>query len=86
VFWAIAGLPVRAEKHFIKKLEKGHFEWKGILKLKIRPTAGHKKKEEEFLQQLHDLFGIAHADVLDMFTIQEDKAFLLSEREKGRPE
>ena len=34
---------------------------------------------------LDDLFDIAHADVLKMIKIEEDKLFLSSQRKKGCP-
>jgi hypothetical protein len=32
------------------------------------------------------LFDIAHANALNLMTIEEDRAFLLAQREKGRPD
>lgn len=35
--------------------------------------------------KFNDLFDIAHANVFDMMTIEEDKLFLISQRQKDRP-
>lgn len=83
--WTKAGIPVRAPKHTIDKLEAVFVEWKGLLKHKDRTTPGHKLKENKFLEKLDDLFDFAHADALTMITIPEDREFLLSQRQKGRP-
>ena len=83
--WLKAGLPIRAEQHAIKKLENIHIEWQALQKHKNRPTPGHKKKEAEFVDRLEDVFDIAHADALTLITIPEDRAFLISQRKKGRP-
>lgn len=84
-FWHKAGIPVRAVKHCIDKLEGFFAEWKGLQKHKHRNTYGHKMKENAFITRLDDLFDIAHSDALTLITIPEDRAFLLSQRTKGRP-
>ena len=40
------------------------------------------EKEEAFSACFDDVFDVAHADALNMMTIQEDKDFLLAQREK----
>ena len=83
--WAKAGIQVHAPQHSIQKLEAVFFEWIGLQKHKTRLTVGHKSKENEFVAQLYDLFDIAHVNALALITIPEDRAFLLSQRQKGRP-
>lgn len=59
---------------------------------KLRKNKENKAKRSESLQQkeqnwkegLEELFDIAHADALELMTIQEDKDFLIAQREKGR--
>lgn len=41
-------------------------------------------KNAQFVSKLDDLFDIAHADALDLFSNEEDKAFLVAQRQKGR--
>lgn len=38
----------------------------------------------QFVSKLDDLFDIAHADALDLISIEEDRAFLVAQRQKGR--
>lgn len=38
-----------------------------------------------FIDELDNLFDIPHADSMAIMTIQEDKYFLLQQRQKGRP-
>ena len=66
------------------KLEKSFEEWSLLKKNKGRPTATQKARENSFISSLDDLFDVAHADALNMMTIEEDKQFLLAQREKGR--
>ena len=84
-FWEKAGIPTRCQQHSIQKLEKVFADWKGLRKHSTRSTPAHKSKEDEFVERLDDLFDIAHADALTLITIPEDKEFLLSQRQKGRP-
>ncbi|KAK0059431.1 adenylate kinase 9-like protein [Biomphalaria pfeifferi] len=84
-FWKKASIPTRAEQHCIQKLESVFYEWKGLQKHKSRSGEAHKKQEHEFVSHLEDLFDIAHQDALTIITNPEDRAFLLCQREKGRP-
>ena len=47
-------------------------------------TSLHRQQKAEFVENLENLFDIAHADALSMIKIPEDRAFLLAQREKGR--
>ena len=42
------------------------------------------QKEKDFKDDLDNLFDMAHQDALDMITIEEDKEFLIAQREKER--
>lgn len=42
-------------------------------------------KEKQFTDQLEDLFDIAHANAMQMISLEEDKSFLTLQRQKGRP-
>ncbi|KAE9535245.1 hypothetical protein AGLY_007978 [Aphis glycines] len=59
-------------------------EWKGILKNKNKTNQTLKQKEQLFGDSMNDLFDIAHQDSLNMISIQEDKLFLVKQREKER--
>ncbi|KAK0067270.1 hypothetical protein Bpfe_003368 [Biomphalaria pfeifferi] len=73
------------KKASIQKLESVFYEWKGLQKHKSRSGEAHKKQEHEFVSHLEDLFDIAHQDALTIISNPEDRAFLLRQREKGRP-
>lgn len=75
------------KKHVVAKIENIFKEWQKLNKNKenkAKRTEGIKQKEEEWRMKLEDLFDIAHADALNMIRIQEDKQFLIAQREKGR--
>jgi len=59
-------------------------EWRTLQKHAPRTTEVNKKKQECFVNELVDLFDIAHKDALDIIKIEIDRHFLLSEREKRR--
>lgn len=46
--------------------------------------ASHRKMEEDFKEHLKNLFDIAHVDALEIISIQEDRDFLIKQREQGR--
>lgn len=48
-------------------------------------TEASKVKVENFKEKIDDLFDIASADALNKMSIEEDKNFLLMQRQKGRP-
>ena len=49
-----------------------------------RQSITQKAHEEKFQQSLDDLFDVAHGNAPNMMTIEEDKQFLMVQREKGR--
>ena len=44
----------------------------------------HRKSEAKFVDVLDDLFDVAHADALQLIKIDEDREFLIAQREIGR--
>ena len=83
-FWARARIPIRLEKHNIDKLEQLHTTWWKLKKNAGRRTETQEKNEMTFTHNLDNLFDIAHMDALSIITIQEDRDFLIAQREKGR--
>lgn len=83
-FWNKANIPVRPKQHCVKKLETLFHKWQGLHKHAARKTSFQEMHEKAFTDCLEDLFDIAHADALNMITIDEDKQFLMAQREKGR--
>ena len=71
-------------KDCIAKLEKLHEEWRKLQKNTTRSVSpAQSKKVEVFKSSLDDLFDIAHQDSL--MTTNEDRQFMLLQRQKGRP-
>lgn len=85
IFWEKARIPTQEMKNCIPKLETMYQEWRQLQKHAGRSSEAQKKKEANFISKLEDLFDIAHANALNMISIEEDKQFLINQRKKGRP-
>lgn len=83
-FWHKARIPIRDAQNCQTKLERSFEEWRLLKKNKGRQSLSQQSREAEFTSRLDDLFDIAHADALSMIQIDEDRQFLLLQREKGR--
>ncbi|KAK2720673.1 hypothetical protein QYM36_004529 [Artemia franciscana] len=83
-FWQKARIPMRDHQNCQTKLEQAFEEWRLLKKNKARKSSTQQAREAAFVSRLEDLFDIAHADALNTMSIQEDKDFLLAQREKGR--
>ena len=83
-FWQKARIPMRDNQNCQTKLEQTFEEWRLLKKNKGRKTSTQQAREMEFFSRFDDLFDVAHANALNMMTIQEDKDFLLAQRKKGR--
>ena len=79
-----ARIPTKPEQHSIQKLEKLFSKWKDLKKLRNRSTQGEENKRNSFKQSLDDLFDISHSDAMKIIKLQEDRDFLIAQREKGR--
>ena len=84
VFWERARIPTRLEKHNISKLDQLHGKWTKLKKNAGRQTETQRTYETVFVEELDNLFDIAHMDAMTLITIQEDRDFLVAQREKGR--
>lgn len=85
VFWAKARVPIQAKKRCVDKVLLLHHEWKDATKHITRRTDTQKKKEENFVESLEGLFDVATESALQTIKIQEDREFLIMQRQKGRP-
>lgn len=85
VFWNKAHIPIQAKKHAVDKIMKLHEKWLGVFKSSTRKSEAQTAKEQAFVATFNDLFDIASADALDKIKNEEDKQFLLMQRQKGRP-
>ncbi|KAL4141447.1 hypothetical protein QTP88_004085 [Uroleucon formosanum] len=84
IFWQKARIPTRTEQKCVKKLEDLYQEWRNLQKLEHRKSEIQMHKNAQFISKLDDLFDIAHADALNLISIEEDRAFLVAQRQKGR--
>jgi len=84
-FWVCGNIPVKHRQDSIKKLEKLFDIWKGLKKNNGCRTEKQQSNEVIFSAKIAELFDIAHGNALDHIDNEEDKAFLLSQRKRGRP-
>lgn len=83
--WKKARIPTRGHQNCQTKLQQTFEEWRLLKKNKARTSPTQLAKESAFVSRLDDLFDIAHADALNNTSVlQEDKNFLLAQREKRR--
>lgn len=85
VFWSKAQIPTREEHHCIAKLEKLYNKWQNLQRSSKKKSDFQIQKEKDFIEQLPDLFDIAHANALEIMKNDIDRKFLISQRQKGRP-
>lgn len=85
VFWEKARIPTRDFPRCVDKLEKMYNEWRNLQKHATRKNENQINKEKQFTDQLKDLFDIAHANAMQMISLEEDKSFLTLQRQKERP-
>lgn len=85
VFWEKARIPTRDFPRCVDKLEKMYNEWRTLLKHATRKNENQINKEKQFTDQLEDLVDIAHANAMQMISLEEDKSFLTLQRQNGRP-
>lgn len=82
VFWLKARIRLREKQHCVKKVLDLYNKWKNLKKSKDRES--NIPKEKAFINELDDLFDIAHKDALD--TLEGDgKEFLVNQRKHRRP-
>lgn len=83
IFWIKAQIPTKQEIHCTEKLIKLHAKWRNLQKSSSRENDAQKCNENEFCDQLDNLFDIAYADALTLIK-REDRQFLLAQRMPGR--
>lgn len=82
--WDKASIPTRKKQHIKDKILKHFKQWQGLKKNKENKTKRSeaiRRKENTWQSQLDDLFDIAHSDALKNMKIEEDKKFLLAQRQ-----
>lgn len=85
IFWKKARIPTKDKADCVKKLKKNYELWRNLEKSKKRKSESYNSKVEEFEEGLDKLFEIAHSNALELMKIEVDKAFLISQRNPGRP-
>lgn len=83
--WSTEGIPTKHLPDVVVHVRKLHTTWQGLKKSINRKTATNIEKQDNFKADLDELFDIAHANATNLIKIDEDKEFLASQREKGRP-
>lgn len=86
IYWQQARIPTSRVDHCSGKLEKLYEKWRNILKtVASKRSNAQKQAADKFVDSLDDLFDIAATNALDQILIEEDKQFLIQQRQKGRP-
>ena len=85
IFWEKARIPTRRLNKSIVKLKSIYAEWRNLQKKKSTNTSLQKTKESQFEEKLDNLFDISAANALEVMTIEEDKEFLILQRQSGQP-
>jgi hypothetical protein len=85
IFWEKTRIPTRNFQCCIEKLEKMYNEWRNLQKHATRRNENQINKEKQFKDQLEDLYDIAHANAMQMISLEDDKKCLTLQRHKGRP-
>ncbi|XP_076060300.1 uncharacterized protein LOC143036625 [Oratosquilla oratoria] len=81
LFWAKAQIPTTTLFYAKKKLTDLVTKYEGLKKNRLRDSENQRMKEQMFCDDLDEIFDVAHKDALIMMKNEEDKAFLLSQRE-----
>ncbi|GBM17299.1 hypothetical protein AVEN_237286-1 [Araneus ventricosus] len=84
IFWEKQRIPTRATPHCVEKIMKMYNYWRNLQKSACRRSEKQEDNERNFISDLNNLFDIAHANALEIMKIEEDRKFLLSQREPGR--
>lgn len=84
IFWEKARIPIKQNQHCISKVLKIYDEWRYLQKNNKKDGNVFRERENAFKSNLDNLFDVAHADALSMLKIEEDRQFLISQRQPGR--
>lgn len=83
LFWDRARIPTALKCNIVKKIIGLYNKWTSLKKSKRRSQT-QIANENAFKKSLPCLFDIAHKNALQMITIEEDRKFLISQRQEGR--
>ena len=82
-FWDQAKIPIIRKDTVVSKVEKLYKHYQSIKRGKSRRFASQKQKESEFVAELPNLFNIASINAPAVMENQENREFLLAQREPG---
>lgn len=83
-FWAKARIPTMTSKSAARKLLAVYNKWQTLQRSRKRSGPTAEAARLEFTDSLGDLFDVAHDNALALTVFQEDRDFLLAQRERGR--
>lgn len=84
IFWKKARIPTQEPHKCKSKLKKLYELWQNLSKSINKTSEVLINKRLEFSNSMNDLFDISHQNSLIIMTVEEDKQFLIKQREKGR--
>lgn len=85
-FWEKARIPIQAKRKCVSKLEKLYSNWVTLHKNSNKQCSSYLDRKNEFRERIDNyIFDIATSNALESLTNEEDRDFLLQQRQKGRP-
>lgn len=86
IFWEQARIPVRDVYRCSDQILKLYKQWTTIKKrIPSKRSPAQIESAKKFQDSLDDLFDISPEDVFSRIRIEEDKQFLIKQKQKGRP-
>lgn len=82
--WEQARIPHRAESRCIEKIEALHNKWSTLRKNTQRKSKASLNAEQDFMEDLNNLFDIASADALQKIENPKDREYLELQRRRGQ--
>ena len=82
--WTKAFIPTTLKRNVIDKLEEWHSRWLLLNKNKGRVSEAQKEREKQYAKQLDVVFDISHTNALSLIKIQQDKNFLMDQRNQRK--
>lgn len=83
IYWEKARIPTKSIPNSVKKLVNLYQVWRDLQKNAQKTQDVFKQRRQEFVNDLDNLFDIAHVDALQLIKINEDRIFLQRQREPG---
>ncbi|GBN94710.1 hypothetical protein AVEN_18764-1 [Araneus ventricosus] len=85
IFWEKARIPTKSLSNCVRKFVNVYQVWRDLQKNAKKLQDVFKRRQQEFVSNLDNLFDIAHSDALQLMKIEEDRMLLQCYRESGRP-